>query len=417
LFREGIGGYLMRIFKISNFLIALIFLLITLTPCVYAAAGNVWIYPSTKTVNTNTLFDLDVRVDSGTKKLGAFGFTITFNQSLLNIDTTKGTNGVSAGVDGFISAVNTNNGAGKVIINGFNATGTGPGSNLRVLIIHFKALMSSGNANIGLTVSNLTDETGIKIGTPSGSGATVSIQEPQPQEPPPQTPQVTQYNLNIKINPSNGGTVTGSGITCPNDCTESYAQGTTVTLTAMPKSNFVFNRWAGCDSTNGNRCTVSMNSNKYVTAYFNETFKLPLPSGQHIYSYLPVENAVVNYKNPSLCKPFAVGNVTSGILELEVMVPAFSGPVDIYILIYAPQIDQDDIYIVTSEGSIQPRLMGLEPWRRGTYGGIQETLFQVDTSLIPSSIYYLYLLVTPVGDIESYYLWTTYFANPTLNMP
>jgi hypothetical protein len=405
---------IMRIFKI----LIILFLLVGIsTPCVYAAAGNVWIYPSTKTVNTNTLFDLEVHVDSGTKKLGAFDFTITFNQSLLNIDTAKGTSGVSAGVDGFISAVNPNNGAGTLIVNGFNINGTGPGSNLRVLIIHFKALMSSDNANIGLTVSNLTDETGIKIGTPSGSGATVSIQEPQPQEPPPQTPQGTQYNLNIKINPSNGGTVTGSGITCPNDCSENYNQGTQITLTATPDDNFVFNHWSGCDSTNGNRCTVSMNSEKTVTAYFSEIFGLPLPSEHNVYSYLPVETPVENSDDPSLCKPFAVGNVTKGILELQVMVPAFSGPVDIYILIYAPQVDQDDIYVVTSENTIEPLLMGLEPWRRGTYGGIQETLFQVDTSLIPSSIYYLYLLVTPVGDMESYYLWTTYFANPTLNLP
>ena len=30
------------------------------------------------------------------------------------------------------------------------------------------------------------------------------------------------------------GTITGTGISCPGDCTETYADGTAVTLTANP---------------------------------------------------------------------------------------------------------------------------------------------------------------------------------------
>src|SRR4030042_3637118 len=175
------GGCGMRFLKNLAFLLVSAFFIIALCKGVQAAAGNVWIDPSSKTVNTNATFDLEVRVNSGLNKLGAYSFTITYNISLLNVDTSKGTSGVDPGPDGFISAVNTNNAAGILSVNGFNVNGTGPGSSLRVLTIHFKSLFLFGTAPIGLSVSTLTDETGITIGTPSGTGGTVSGQNIQKQ--------------------------------------------------------------------------------------------------------------------------------------------------------------------------------------------------------------------------------------------
>ncbi len=166
----------MNPFRFFSFVLSNALFTIAFISSVYASAGDVWIYPSSKTVNTNTYFDLEVRVNSGLKKLGAYSFTITYNISLLNVDTSKGTSGVDPGPDGFISAVNTNNAAGILSVNGFNVNGTGPGSSLRVLTIHFKSLFLFGTAPIGLSVSTLTDETGITIGTPSGTGGTVSVQ-------------------------------------------------------------------------------------------------------------------------------------------------------------------------------------------------------------------------------------------------
>jgi len=75
--------------------------------------------------------------------------------------------------------------------------------------------------------------------------------------------------LNVSIDPSGGGTVTGTGINCPGDCSESYGVGTNVTLTANPSSGgFAFANWTGCDSPSGNVCNMTMNNNKSVTASF-----------------------------------------------------------------------------------------------------------------------------------------------------
>ena len=53
------------------------------------------------------------------------------------------------------------------------------------------------------------------------------------------------------------------------DCSNSYANGASVTLTANAASGSTFASWSGCNSTSGTQCTVTMNANKTVTATFN----------------------------------------------------------------------------------------------------------------------------------------------------
>ncbi|MBI5750307.1 MAG: InlB B-repeat-containing protein, partial [Nitrospinae bacterium] len=79
------------------------------------------------------------------------------------------------------------------------------------------------------------------------------------------------YNLNITINPPAGGTVTAPGINCPGDCTESYNYNTSVTITAVANTGYTFDSWTNCDSPSGNQCTMTMNSDKTVTANFTST--------------------------------------------------------------------------------------------------------------------------------------------------
>ncbi len=79
------------------------------------------------------------------------------------------------------------------------------------------------------------------------------------------------YTLTVTRQGTGSGTVTSSplGINCGSDCQESYAYGTLVTLTATPASGSTFAGWANCDSPSGNQCTMTMNTNKTVTATFN----------------------------------------------------------------------------------------------------------------------------------------------------
>ena len=66
------------------------------------------------------------------------------------------------------------------------------------------------------------------------------------------------------------GTVTSSDghINCGPTCSYLYKPGDQVVLTATPAQNWFFDSWAGCDSTLGNVCTVTMNSARTVTATF-----------------------------------------------------------------------------------------------------------------------------------------------------
>ncbi len=83
------------------------------------------------------------------------------------------------------------------------------------------------------------------------------------------------YPLDVSIGGSGGGTVTSSpaGISCAGDCSESYADGTTVTLTATPASGSEFAGWSGACSGAGT-CTVTMSAVRDVTATFNA---VPVP--------------------------------------------------------------------------------------------------------------------------------------------
>lgn len=74
--------------------------------------------------------------------------------------------------------------------------------------------------------------------------------------------------LTVTRSGSGSGTVTGSGITCGNDCSETVANGLSITLTAVPAGGATFTGWSGCDAPSGAECTMSMTASKTVTALF-----------------------------------------------------------------------------------------------------------------------------------------------------
>jgi len=78
------------------------------------------------------------------------------------------------------------------------------------------------------------------------------------------------FALTVNKNGTGSGTVTSSptGINCGATCSASFAQGTTVTLTAAPASGSVFAGWSGACTGTGT-CTVTMNAAQSVTATFN----------------------------------------------------------------------------------------------------------------------------------------------------
>ena len=87
-------------------------------------------------------------------------------------------------------------------------------------------------------------------------------------------PVVQSATLNVTL-PTNG-TITGTGINCPDDCQQPFPATTVVTLTGTPASNYSFGSWTGCDAdgTSGNVCTATMGTagtSKTVSANFVPT--------------------------------------------------------------------------------------------------------------------------------------------------
>lgn len=81
------------------------------------------------------------------------------------------------------------------------------------------------------------------------------------------------YNLKVYLMGDGSGITisTPPGINCGTDCSESYSEGTTVTLTPIPDEGSSFTGWSGACSGTGT-CQVSMTSNKAVTAKFTHVY-------------------------------------------------------------------------------------------------------------------------------------------------
>jgi gluconolactonase len=80
-------------------------------------------------------------------------------------------------------------------------------------------------------------------------------------------PVTTRYALTVSKSGTGSGTVTGSGISCGDTCTATYASGTSVTLTAAPADGSTFSGWSGACTGTGT-CTVAMTAARAVTAAF-----------------------------------------------------------------------------------------------------------------------------------------------------
>ncbi len=76
-----------------------------------------------------------------------------------------------------------------------------------------------------------------------------------------------QRTLTVTTAGTGGGTVTGPGITCPGDCSEAYANGTAVSLSATAGAGSSFAGFSGDCA--GAACNLTMGADRAVTATFN----------------------------------------------------------------------------------------------------------------------------------------------------
>ncbi len=85
-------------------------------------------------------------------------------------------------------------------------------------------------------------------------------------------PPKSSRTLSVGLAGTGSGRVTGSGISCPGVCSDSYPAGTMVTLTGAAESGSSFAGWSGggCTGT-ASTCEVTMSAATFVTATFNKS--------------------------------------------------------------------------------------------------------------------------------------------------
>jgi hypothetical protein len=140
-----------------------------------SSVGEVTLSTASSDITSGSTFVTELYLNSGTQNFAAYTFTITYNASVVAVNTGIGTKGIETGVDGFVSAVNTST-PGTIVVAGFdaNGTGTGPGTNLSILRINWNAL-ASGNASFQLNIAALVDSSTSTIGTPTATVESISI--------------------------------------------------------------------------------------------------------------------------------------------------------------------------------------------------------------------------------------------------
>ena len=83
--------------------------------------------------------------------------------------------------------------------------------------------------------------------------------------------EATTETFDLTVTSGANGSITSnpSGINCGSDCTESYGDGTNVTLTANPDDGYQLAEWTG-DCSGTGACNLSMIQNRVVSATFEE---------------------------------------------------------------------------------------------------------------------------------------------------
>jgi hypothetical protein len=118
-------------------------------------------------------------------------------------------------------------------------------------------------------------------------------------------------NLSISFSGSGSGSINSSpsGIACElGTCSATFDIGSSVTLLATPSSNSTslsyLSSWTGCTSTNGNSCTVAINTSTNVSATFSTHPPAHLANTNSYYSSL--QTAFNNVANTGTIQAQAV---------------------------------------------------------------------------------------------------------------
>ena len=123
----------------------------------------------------------------------------------------------------------------------------------------------------------------------------------------------------LTVTRSGSGTVVSSpsGINCGSDCSEAFANGTVVTLTATPSAGSSLLAWTGACTGSASTCVVTMNATQAVQA----SFVTGLRNGV----------AVSSLSGTGTAENFYAIDLPSGATNLRITTTGGAGDVDLYV--------------------------------------------------------------------------------------
>ncbi|MEJ2683157.1 MAG: hypothetical protein P8Z71_02025 [Candidatus Sulfobium sp.] len=186
---------------------------------------------------------------------------------------------------------------------------------------------------------------------------------------------------------------------------------------------------------------------------------MPAPTGVQVFAYDPVDAPVLS-SDPAQAEPIGIGSAAAAGDTLSLRVQAeFSDPVNVSLGIYAPSVDDLDLYFMDPSNSLQPISRGIAESEtsgstatadkshnsddnesgsegHGSYGidraflrnfvlwetdvtSLDRTIATIPVSDLPPGVYTLVLTVRPSNSgyssgedagNQNYYRWATYFV-------
>ena len=143
-----------------------------------AAEGDVWLTPVSQTLGSSENFDMEVRMDTGGKNIGAFNMYFDFTTSDISIDTTQGDSGIDKGADisSYSALVNADDIVnGHIRFGGMTVSGYANANDIHLATIHAQttAGFTSETSSLILRVNELSDELGNALSSGIITGASV----------------------------------------------------------------------------------------------------------------------------------------------------------------------------------------------------------------------------------------------------
>ncbi len=142
-------------------------------------------------------------------------------------------------------------------------------------------------------------------------------------------------------------------------------------------------------------------------------FSLPVPASSSTYAYPAIE-VPEQSSAPGLCRPAALGNPLAGTFSLLIGLPPFAGNMDVYLILYFPALDSENLYFITPT-TWKPLSAGFDPWMADSTGNIHAAIWEgFPVAGLPSGNYYFAVVAAPAGSnpVAASYFWVTQFRAP-----